>query len=148
MILLDSCAVLHIIFGETEAAELAKALDTLQAKGQEIVFLNLVLLESSTVVAIRYKENKRPTHPLSVYLEKLAAFQAITINDDLSRGLIAQAASIKAEHAASMVDCYLMANARHRHAEIITADQEILSYDSHHAKIRKLTEHFSGIKWK
>lgn len=148
MIILDSCVVLDIIFDENESGKLSVKLDEFQTKGQEVVFLNLTLLESSAVVAIRYKENKCPTLPLSDYLSKLALFQPLAIHDDLSKEIIAKAAQIKASHAASMVDCYLIANAQVRQAEIITADQEILSYDVHRAKVRKITERFSGISWR
>lgn len=147
MILLDSCAVLDIIFDAEGADELAKILDYLQTKGEEIVFLKLTLLESSTVIAIRYKEKKICKQPLSLYLEKLATFQTEMIQDDLSQEVITEAAMIKSVHAASMVDCYLIANARLRQSEIITADQEILRYDPSHAKTRKLTQRFSGIMW-
>ena len=147
MILLDSCVVLDILFDEPDAASLSDFLDSEQTKGVDVVFLSLSLLETSSVTAVRHKEGKIPAGDLDDYLAKLATFQAITIADDLTQDLIAEAARIKSDHAASMVDCYLIANAIHRRAEILTADREIFSYNSRRAKVRKVTKRYAAIKW-
>jgi predicted nucleic acid-binding protein len=149
MILLDSCVVLDILFGADEAEQLSQYLDHAQDKGEEIAFLNLCTLESASVIAVRFKEKKLPLkESIDKYLEKLLLFQTPGICDDLTPDLIAEAARIKAAHGASMVDCYLIANAQRRKAEIITADKEILTYTPHRAKLRKITSRFSGIRWR
>ena len=147
MIILDSCVVLDIVFGESHATSLSEFLDKEQSNGREIVFLPLTVLESSSVVAVRFKEGKSKIHDLDYYLDILRDFGAVTTQGDLSEAIIVESAKIKATHAASMVDCYLIANAVSRGAEIITADHEILKYRSKGAKIRKINKKFSGIKW-
>jgi len=148
MILLDSCAVLDILFGEVDAEPLSIFLDAEQSNGTEVVFLPLTLLESSSVVAIRFKEKNVKNLDLDYYLEQLIGFSTHGINDDLTTEIIAEAARIKAVHAASMVDCYLIANSLRRGAEIVTADAEILKYQPKRARIRKLTKKYSTIKWR
>jgi predicted nucleic acid-binding protein len=147
MIILDSCVVLDIVFGEPQATSLTEFLDQEQASGRDIVFLPLTVLESSSVVAVRYKEGKSKIHDLDYYLGIIRDFGSVTTHGDLSEDIIVDAAKIKSIHAASMVDCYLIANAIARGAEIITADQEILKFRSKSAKIRKLNKKFSAIKW-
>jgi hypothetical protein len=49
---------------------------------------------------------------------------------------------------ASMVDCYLIANALHRDAEVVTADPEILGFRPKRSKVRKITKRYSAIKWR
>ena len=147
MIILDSCAVLDIVFGERLAKSLSEFLDQEQAKGGEIVFLPLTALECSSVVSVRYKERKSNIHDLDYYLGVIRDFGSVSIQGDLSEDIIVQAAKIKSTHAASMVDCYLIANAMARSAEIVTADQEILKFRSKTSKVRKINQKFSAIKW-
>jgi hypothetical protein len=45
------------------------------------------------------------------------------------------------------VDRYLIANAIAHKSEIITADSEILEYNSSKAKIRKVGKRFASIGW-
>ncbi len=147
MIILDSCAVLDIVFGEAQATSLTEFLDREQANGRDIVFLPLTVLESFSVVAVRFKEGKSKIHDLDYYLGIIRDFGSVTTLGDLSSDIIVESAKIKATHAASMVDCYLIANAVARGAEIITADQEILKFRSKSSKTRKINKKFSGIKW-
>jgi predicted nucleic acid-binding protein len=148
VIFLDSCAVLEILFDGTDASDLSKYLDEQNALGVEIVFLPLTLLESSTVVAVRYKEKKIKEHSVSHYIKILQEFsQAVSVGD-MSQDIILSAAQIKSEHAASMVDCYLIANAIAKDAEIVTCASEILKYWPQRAKLNKVTKRFSKIRWK
>ena len=147
MIILDSCAVLDIVFGEAQATSLTEFLDREQANGRDIVFLPLTVLESFSVVAVRFKEGKSKIHDLDYYLGIIRDFGSVTTLGDLSSDIIVESAKIKATHAASMVDCYLIANAVARGAEIITADQEILKFRSKSSKTIKINKKFSGIKW-
>lgn len=148
MILLDSCAVLEILFGESDSLLLSEFLDAEKENSNEIIFLPLTLLESSTVVAVRYKEKRIQKQTLSHYLNILQEFgQSLSVGD-LASTLIMEAAQIKSEHAASMVDCYLIANAISRGAEIVTCDSEILKYWPKRAKSRKITKKFLAIHWR
>ena len=147
MIILDSSSVLDIVFGEAKATSLTEILDREQANGRDIVFLPLTVLESFSVVAVRFKEGKSKIHDLDYYLGIIRDFGSVTTLGDLSSDIIVESAKIKATHAASMVDCYLIANAVARGAEIITADQEILKFRSNSSKTRKINKKFSGIKW-
>ena len=149
MILLDSCVILEILWGAEDAGELSYFLDVEQEKGSEIVVLNLVALEASSVISVRYKQGRLPrSSNLEDDLSKVAAFQIHTVEDDLTIDTIREAARIKFEHSASMVDCYLIANAQRRKAEIISADREILAYKSREAYIRKISNRFSSIRWR
>ena len=96
---------------------------------------------------MRFKEGKSKIHDLDYYLGIIRDFGSVTTLGDLSSDIIVESAKIKATHAASMVDCYLIANAVARGAEIITADQEILKFRSKSSKTRKINKKFSGIKW-
>ena len=147
MILLDSCAVLDILFGESDAVALSKFLDSERGSGVEVVFLPLTLLESSTVVSVRFKEGRTRNHSLKHYLNILKEFATMEIIGDMDSEIIVQAAQIKSEHAASMVDCYLIANAMKRGAEIVTSDSEILKYLPKKSKLRKITKKFSSVQW-
>lgn len=147
MIILDSCVVLDILFNESDAEPLSKFIDDEQATGNDVVFLPLTLLESSSVVAVRFKEGRAKNRDLHYYLKILREFGENTVLGDLTPELIVEAAKIKFEHAASMVDCYLIANAQARNAEILTSDSEILKFLRKKATIRKITKKFSTIRW-
>ena len=149
MILLDSCAVLEILWGGAEARELSEYLDAEELQGVEIVFLNLALLESCSAVAIRHKERQGPrSGAFEADLATVAGFQTQPIADDLTPEIIMEAARIKLHHAASMVDCYLIANALHRKAAIISSDSEVLEYNAQRATVRRITSRFSSIHWR
>ncbi|MBF0441230.1 MAG: PIN domain-containing protein [Oligoflexales bacterium] len=149
MILLDSCCVLEILLDGPSARHLSKFLDKEQDKGNVIHLSRLVRLETSAVAAVRYKERR---FPVSLTLDAiLAAIDRLPCDmsaDELSRSLIEEAARIKSEHAASMVDCYLLAYAHEFHAEILTADKEILTYMQHRAKSRSVAGHFAAVLWR
>ena len=147
MIILDSCTVLEILFAENDAVVLSTFLDNEQALGNEVVFLPLTQLERSTVISVRYKEGRVKRHGLTHYLDFLQEFATSGTPGDLTSAIIKEAARIKSEHAASMVDCYLMANAMARHAEILTSDGEILKYLPKRSRIRKVTKRFAAIRW-
>ena len=83
MILLDSCAVLDILFGESDAVALSKFLDSERASGVEVVFLPLTLLESSTVVSVRFKEGRTRNQSLKHYLNILKEFATMEIIGDM-----------------------------------------------------------------
>lgn len=122
MILLDSCAVLEILWGGEDAARIAGFLDGEQAKGTEIVFPRLALLEASSVLSVRYKEGRISRgSSLEEDLATLASFVVHPTGDDLSIEVIREAALIQFVHAASMVDCYLIADSLRRKAEILSA---------------------------
>jgi len=149
VILLDSCAILEILWGAEDADALAESLDVEQERGSEVVVLNPVALEASSVIAVRYKQGRLPR--ISNFeddLAKVAAFQMHTVEDDLTAETIREAARIKSEYSASMVDCYLIASALRRKADVISADKEILGYKSRAAHIRKIGKRFSSIRWR
>ena len=148
MILLDSCAILNILLGETGASTLSDFLDSEQSKGNEVALLSLVLLEVSSAIAVRFKEERLADGELPDYLDRLKPFQNYLIYDDLTPDIIAHSANIKAIHSASMVDCCLISNAIRRNAEIATCDPEILNYSKQNAKHRRITEQFKTIQWK
>ena len=147
MILLDSCAVLEIIFGDPDSQFLSEFLDNEQTNGNEVVFLPLTHLETSTVLAVRFKEKRIQKHNLKFYLNILQEFGHNIAVGDMAPSIILEAAQIKTEHAASMVDCYLIANALERNAEIVTCDPEILKYRPKRAKLRKISKKFSSVHW-
>lgn len=149
MILLDSCAIFEILFGSEDAEAIATLLEKAQSKDIEVVVPPLVRLESSTVAAVRFKEGRFPK--LESFDEVLIAMGALRtgpLPDDMSLAFIEEAARIKSAYAASMVDCYLIANAMARNAEIITADKEILEYNPTRSKIRKVGKRFASVSWR
>jgi predicted nucleic acid-binding protein len=148
MIYLDSCAVLDMLFDENEAHKLSKYLDLQQSAGKDVLLLDLNLLESACVVAVRFKEGKNKSLDLDDCLAYLDRFQTRYLNVQESSSIILEAARIKSEHAASMVDCYLIAKAVKDKAEVITADAEILKYRSKRANIHKITTRHSSIRWR
>ncbi len=147
MILLDSCAIFEILFAGPDAKALAKFLEDCQAV-DPIALPPLVRLECSTVAAVRYKEGRFPSQQsFDEVLEAIDAFGVLTLDDDLNADISIAAARIKVAHAASMVNCYLIANAIARRGSILTADKEITGYLRNHAKIRKVGRLFSVISW-
>jgi len=149
VILLDSCAIFEILFGSEDAEAIATLLEKAQSKDIDVVVPPLIRLESSTVAAVRFIEGRFPA--LDSFDDVLAAMDALRtgpLPDDMSIALIEEAARIKAVHAASMVDCYLIANAMARNSEIITADKEILEYNPTRARIRKVGKRFATVSWR
>jgi predicted nucleic acid-binding protein len=124
-------------------------LEKAQSKDIEVVVPPLIRLESATVAAVRFKEGRFPH--LESFDDVLAAMDALRtrhLADDMSLALIEEAARIKSVYAASMVDCYLIANAIARNSEILTADREILDYMPARAKLRKLGKRFATVSWR
>lgn len=149
MILLDSCAILEILFGSEDAEAVVILLEKAQSKGVDVIVPPLIRLETSAVAAVRFKEGRFPGH--ESFDEVLAAIHALRTGpllDDMSTTLIEEAARIMATHSASMVDCYLIANAMARNSEIVTADREILEYNPSRAKIRKIGKRFATVSWR
>lgn len=149
MILLDSCAVLEILWDGPDADVLSTAFSAEQDRDVPIIFPALALLETSAVIAVRHKQGKvSRSASLDEDLDAVASFQVNVLSDDLSPELVRRAARIKADHAASTVDCYLIANSMARGAGIATADREILSFMPKRAKIRKISQRFAVVSWR
>ena len=149
MILLDSCCVLEIMLNGPCAATLSSFLDKEQDKGKTVHLPGLVRLEISSVAAVRYKEGRFP-EPLSLdaILAAIDRFPCHSSTNELSKTIIEEAARIKAEHAASMVDCYLLAQARESRSEILTSDPEILGYLPQRARRREAAGKFAAVRWR
>ena len=149
MILLDSCAILEILFGGADAVALVEFLDKAQAKGSQIIIPPLIRLECSVVSAVRFKEGRFVNHEsLADVLSSIHAIRTGPLDNDLSNDITEAAAHIKAEHSASMVDCYLIANAMARRAEVLTADAEIIDFRSSRAKRRRVGKRFAAMTWR
>ena len=149
MILLDSCCVLEILLNGPSAATLSSFLDKEQEKGKTVHTLGLVRLEISAAAAVRYKEGRFP-EPLSfdAILAAIDRFPCHSSSIELSKNIIEEASRIKAEYAASMIDCYLIAHARESHSEILTSDPEILGYLPQRARRREAAGKFATVRWR
>jgi predicted nucleic acid-binding protein len=149
VILLDSCSILEILFAGSDAVALVDFLDKAQAKGALVILPPLIRLECSVVSAVRFKEGKFINHEtLADVLSSIDAIRTGPLDNDLTTEITEAAAHIKAEHGASMVDCYLIANAILRRAEVLTADAEIIDFRPARAKKRRVGKRFAAMSWR
>jgi hypothetical protein len=66
----------------------------------------------------------------------------------MTQETIREAARVKFDHAASMVDCFLIAYALEFEAAILTADSGILRYAPKRAKTTNVGKRFKTITWR
>ena len=104
------------------------------------------MLECANVIAVRYKEGL-VKGDFTKDIELLFNYNNNSSVNEISLALIKETALIKRKHAASMIDCFLLAYANESRAGIITCDPEILNYNKKEQKRQKVSGSFSLVEW-
>lgn len=149
MILLDSCCLLEILWGGGDAVPLARFLDREQGKDVPVAILNLVALETSCVISVHHRGRRaKGRGSIDDDLDAVSAFDAVRIADDMTPSLVRRAARIKYEHAASMVDCLLIAYALEVGGQVLSADPDISRYNPQKLVVNAVGQRFKAIRWR
>lgn len=140
MILLDSCCVLAILLDEKDGENLSLFLNSTVKSKRIISVPQFIKLEVCTVLAKRSKE-KKLNIDIEKDLEAVFTFPTHQLHTGFSNEIIKKAALIKQKHAASMIDCLLIALAQTSKASVLTADKEFLNF----SKSTSVKENISGL---